>query len=146
LESKISPDQLVLTIQHEVAMRICAQSGKMSLLSLGVQVYGHPKIRAKIPAGAFYPIPKVDSAIVRVDIYPQPRISPQHINTFFQLARAGFQHKRKTLRNSLGAGLNLPGTKTEQLIKAAGIDPRSRAETLNIEEWESLVKVFETEL
>jgi 16S rRNA (adenine1518-N6/adenine1519-N6)-dimethyltransferase len=116
------------------------------MLALAVQVYGYPQIRGKIPAGAFYPVPKVDSAIVRVDIYSQPIINPQHLNTFFQLAKAGFQQKRKTLRNSIGAGFSLPGTKAEQLIKAAGIDPRRRAETLSIEEWDNLVEVFETEL
>ena len=127
-------------------MRICAPIGKMSLLSLAVKVFGQPQICAKIPAGAFYPAPKVDSAIVRVDIYAQTVIPPQHLNAFFLLAKAGFQQKRKTLRNSLAAGINLPGAKTEGLIKTAGIDPRRRAETLNIEEWHNLVEVFESEL
>lgn len=146
LESEVSPSQMVLTVQHEVAMRITAQPGDMNLLALSVQVYGHPQIRAKIPAGAFFPTPKINSAVVSVDIYPQPVISSQHLPTFFQLAKAGFQHKRKMLRNSLGAGFNLPGTRTEQLLEAAGIDPRRRAETLKISEWDKLVQVFDNNL
>jgi len=143
LESQKPPNRIVLTIQKEVAMRICAQPPRMSLLSLAVQVYGNPQIYGKIPAGAFYPIPNVDSAIVRVDLYPQPIIQRSYLDTFFRLAKAGFQQKRKTLRNSLGAGLHLTGIKAAELIKAAGIDPLRRAETLSLEEWDKLVEVFE---
>jgi len=143
LESQKPPNRIVLTIQKEVAMRICAHPPRMSLLSLAVQVYGNPQIYGKIPAGAFYPIPNVDSAIVRVDLYPQPIIQRSHLDTFFRLAKAGFQQKRKTLRNSLGAGLNLTGIKAAELIKAAGIDPLRRAETLSLEEWDKLVEAFE---
>lgn len=142
LESEILPRRLVLTVQHEVAMRITAQPGDMNLLALSVQVYGLPQIRAKIPAGAFFPTPNVDSAVVSVDIYSKPVVSSQYLATLFQLAKAGFQHKRKMLRNALGAGLNLPGTTTEQLLNAAGIDPRRRAETLKISEWDKLAQVF----
>lgn len=146
LESGKPPTRIVLTIQKEVAMRICAQPGKMSLLSLAVQVYGNPQIFGKIPAGAFYPIPNVDSAIVRIDLYPQPVIPRSHLDNFFRLAKAGFQQKRKTLRNSIGSGLNLTGIKAAEIIKAAGIDPLRRAETLSLEEWDKLVDAFETEL
>ena len=146
LESGKPPDRIVLTVQNEVAMRICAQPGKMSLLSLAVQVYGNPQIFGKIPAGAFYPIPKIDSAIVRIDLYPQPVIQWSHLDMFFRLAKAGFQQKRKALRNSLGAGLHMTGAKAAEMIKAAGIDPIRRPETLSLEEWDKLVKAFETDL
>ena len=146
LESGHPPDRIVLTVQKEVAMRICAEPGKMSLLSLAVQVYGNPQIFGKIPAGAFFPIPKVDSAIVRVDLYQQPVLQRSHIDIFFRLAKAGFQQKRKTLRNSLGAGLHMTGAKASGLIEAAGIDPRRRPETLSLDEWGKLVEAFEPEL
>lgn len=138
LERQPRPRRIVLTIQKEVAQRICAAPGGMSLLALSVQVYGQPRVAAQIPAGAFYPAPKVDSAVIRVDLYPQPRISLPRLERFFQLAKAGFSQKRKTLRNSLSAGLRISTTKAAQLLEAAGIDPMRRAETLSLDEWRLL--------
>ncbi|MFN8411393.1 MAG: 16S rRNA (adenine(1518)-N(6)/adenine(1519)-N(6))-dimethyltransferase RsmA [Anaerolineales bacterium] len=140
LEGDIKPRRIVLTIQKEVAERICAKPGDMSLLALSVQVYGKPSIAAKIPAGAFHPVPNVDSAILRIDIYDEPLISTDMLNTFFKLTRAGFSQKRKTLRNSLSSGLNITAQESETLLTSAGIDFMRRAETLSIEEWEKLCK------
>jgi 16S rRNA (adenine1518-N6/adenine1519-N6)-dimethyltransferase len=142
LEAKEKPARLVLTIQREVAERITAKPGDMSLLALGVQVYGRPKIVARIPAGAFYPPPTVDSAVVRVDLYPEPLISSGQLDTFFRLAKAGFGQKRKTLRNALGAGLSWPGAQVAELLASAGIDPQRRAETLSLDEWKALTGKF----
>ncbi len=138
LESPLKPRRMVLTVQREVANRIAAEPGDMSLLALGVQVYGKPKVAVRIPAGAFYPPPKIDSTAVRVDLYPEPVIPTDQINTFFRLAHAGFGQKRKTLRNSLSAGLSWSGERTAALLQSAGIDPMRRAETLSIEEWKTL--------
>ncbi len=135
LESTVKPRRVVLTIQKEVAERICSEDDKVSLLALSVQVYGKPVIKANIPAEAFYPSPKVDSAILLIDIYPQPLIPAPLLDTFFQLIKAGFSQKRKTLRNSLSAGLHLTSRDAEALLQAAGIDPQRRAETLDIDEW-----------
>lgn len=135
LDKAPRPRRIALTIQKEVAERICAAPGEMSLLALSVQVYGKPSIAAKIPAGAFYPAPKVDSAVIRVDLYPEPLIPPGRLEAFFRLAKAGFSQKRKTLRNSLSAGLAIPAPEAANLLTAAGIDPMRRAETLSIEEW-----------
>lgn len=138
LEGDIKPRRVVLTIQKEVAERICAKPGDLSLLALSVQVYGKPTIAAKIPAGAFHPAPKVDSAILRIDIYNEPLVPHELINTFFKLTKAGFGQKRKTLRNSLASGLHIPAAESEALLTSAGIDYMRRAETLSIEEWKSL--------
>jgi 16S rRNA (adenine1518-N6/adenine1519-N6)-dimethyltransferase len=142
LEAAFKPARLVLTVQREVAGRITASPGEMSLLALGVQVYGKPKIAARIPSGAFYPPPSVDSAVVRVDLYPEPVVPTNQINTFFRLAKAGFSQKRKTLRNSLSAGLRYPSAQTVELLAAARIDPQRRAETLSLDEWRSLTGMF----
>ncbi|MFQ5616299.1 MAG: 16S rRNA (adenine(1518)-N(6)/adenine(1519)-N(6))-dimethyltransferase RsmA [Anaerolineales bacterium] len=139
LESERPPSRLVLTVQREVARRICAEGGGMSLLALSVQVYGKPSVAARIPAAAFYPAPKVDSAVVRVDLYPQPRIPAEGLDTFFRLAKAGFRQRRKMLRNALPAGMGWPKARADALLLAAGIDPQRRAETLNLEEWGALV-------
>jgi len=135
LENGGHPRRLVLTMQEDVAERICAKPGKMSLLSLSVQVYGIPAIVAYIPAEAFYPAPKVDSAVLRVEILPEPVIPTQLLNTFFTLIKAGFSQKRKTLRNSLSGGLGIAPAEAEKMLAVAGLDPMRRAETLSLEEW-----------
>lgn len=142
LEAEVKPGRIVLTIQREVAERICARPNDMNLLALSVQVYGAPSIVAHISAGAFYPPPKVDSAVVRIDLYEQLVLNPTELDYFFQLARAGFSQKRKTLRNSLSGGLRKPAAEIESLLKSANIDPRRRAETLSLEEWFLLVKMY----
>lgn len=138
LEGDIKPRRIVLTIQKEVAERICAKPGDLSLLALSVQVYGNPSIAAHIPAEAFHPAPKVDSAILRIDIYDEALVPSEMLKTFFKLTKAGFSQKRKTLRNSLSSGLRISPKEAEALLTAAGIDFMRRAETLSIEEWKGL--------
>lgn len=140
LENEPEPRRIVLTVQKEVAQRICAEPGDMSLLALSVQVYGKPRIAAEIPAEAFFPAPKVDSAVLVVDIYPFPQIEKELLDTFFKLIKAGFSQKRKTLRNSLSSGLRISPAEAAELLTTANINPQRRAETLSIEEWERLSK------
>jgi 16S rRNA (adenine1518-N6/adenine1519-N6)-dimethyltransferase len=142
LENQPQPRRVVLTIQKEVAERICAGPGDLSLLALSVQVYGQPRLVARIPAGAFFPPPQVDSAVVRIDIDPTPRIAVGLLPVFFRLIKAGFSQKRKTLRNSLSAGLRLSTAEAESLLEEAGIHPQRRAETLSLTEWERLSACF----
>jgi 16S rRNA (adenine1518-N6/adenine1519-N6)-dimethyltransferase len=142
LEADHRPSRVVLTVQKEVAERICADPGKMSLLALSVQVYGKPVIRDIIPAEAFYPQPKVDSAVLCIDLYPQPKIPSDKLDIFFSIIKAGFSQKRKTLRNALSGGLRITTEESEGLLSAASIDPKRRAETLNLEEWGRLVRIF----
>jgi 16S rRNA (adenine1518-N6/adenine1519-N6)-dimethyltransferase len=141
LESTPSPRKIVLTVQKEIAERICAEK-KLSLLAVSVQVYGIPSIQMQIPAQAFYPAPNVDSALVQIEISPTPLINPEHLDVFFLIARAGFSQKRKTLRNSLSAGLHIPADQTEQLLAFVGIDPQRRAETLSLMEWVKLTDSY----
>jgi 16S rRNA (adenine1518-N6/adenine1519-N6)-dimethyltransferase len=143
LESGHPPRRLTLTMQKEVAERVCSTAPKASLLSLSVQVYGEPRIVAKIPAGAFYPPPKVDSAVIRVDLYDQPLIPVEGLDDFFRLIKAGFSQKRKTLRNSVSAGLRWDKERIGALFANADIDPQRRAQTLSIEEWGRLVAWYQ---
>jgi 16S rRNA (adenine1518-N6/adenine1519-N6)-dimethyltransferase len=138
LEARLRPARLTLTVQQEVAERITAEAGEMSLLALSVQVYGRPGIAARIPAGAFYPSPHVDSAVVRVEIFAEPLFPPPQLETVFRLAKAGFSQKRKMLRNSLAAGMHMAPAQAEVLLTTAGIEPTRRAETLSLEEWGQL--------
>ncbi len=141
LEAQPRPRRIVLTVQAEVADRICGRPPRMSLLALSVQVYAAAEIVAHIPARAFLPVPKVDSAVVRIDAYGEPRIASPLLPSFFALAKAGFGQKRKTLRNNFAAGLRLGAARAQELIGQAGIDPRRRAETLGLEEWDALCRV-----
>ena len=144
LSSDNKPRRIVLTIQKEVAQRICSAPGDLSLLALSVQVYGKPRIVARIPAEAFYPVPKVDSAVLCIDIYPSPLISAEYIDTFFRLSKAGFSQKRKMLRNSLSSGLHISPTEAADLLVRVNIDPQRRAETLSIDEWSQLTLLKQT--
>ena len=146
LEANLKPSRVILTIQKEVAQRILARDGKMSLLSLSVFVFGEPEIAGTIPAGSFFPAPDVDSAVLRIRLYPEPLIPPSQLDQFFKLAHAGFGQKRKTLKNSLSAGLNLAAGQIEARLLEANIEPSRRAETLSIAEWARLVKSFEIPL
>ncbi len=146
LETEPKPRRIVLTVQKEVAERICAKPPDMSLLALSVQVYGTPSIVAHISSGAFYPAPKVNSAVVRIDILPAPAIESHLLNDFFRLIKAGFSQKRKTLRNSLSAGLKISTTEAESLLAKAEINSKRRAETLSLDEWGKLNRIYlETE-
>lgn len=144
LAARVRPARMALTVQKEVAERITAAPGHLSILALSIQVFGSARIAARIPAGAFYPAPKVDSAVVRIDLFPQPAIPPHELDDFFKLVKAGFGQKRKTLRNTLSTGLRLPVETCAGILSAAGIDTRRRAETLTIEEWGNLVKACRT--
>lgn len=143
LASAVKPARLVLTMQQEVAKRICAEPGDLSLLALSVQVFGEPRILSTIPAGAFYPQPKVDSATLEVALYPEPFMTDRQLNDFFHLAKAGFSQKRKMLRNTISSGLKIPPEKAEGLLKQAGIDPTRRAQTLDLVEWRTLVGEYQ---
>lgn len=142
LESSIRPERIVLTVQREVAERIVAADGEMSILALSVQVYGRPSVAAYIPAGAFYPPPKVDSAVLCIELYTEPLIPAPQLDAFFRLVKAGFSQKRKTLRNALAGGLGIPAQAAETLLVAGEIDPRRRAETLNFAEWQRLTNSY----
>lgn len=142
LESDVPPARMVLTLQYEVAQRICSTPNDMSLLALSVQVYGDPEIVTKISAEAFYPPPKVDSAVVQINLLPHPRVPRETLGTFFRLVKAGFSQRRKTLRNALSGGMGWHKERVEALLHTAGIDHMRRAQTLSLEEWGDLTRAL----
>ena len=141
LESTNPPRMLVVMVQREVAERLVAEPGEMSLLALSVQFYGAPRIVAYVPATAFYPPPKVDSAVVRVDLHPSPLLDAATRELFFELIHAGFAEKRKQIHNSLTRHLSAPRETISRWLSDAGIDPMRRAQTLSLEEWLHLTRV-----
>ncbi len=140
LECAQPPQRVVVLVQQEVAERLTAKPGNLSLLGVSVQFYGQTRFIARVPASSFYPPPRVDSAIVRIDLYEHPPLEDAARESFFQVVRAGFSQKRKTLRNALMLGLDQPAPVVEAWLSAAGIDARRRAETLSLEEWGRLAE------
>jgi len=143
LEAPLKPTQIALTIQKEVAQRICAEPGKMSLLSLGVQIYGKPVIAFSIPSTAFFPVPGVDSALLLVNLFEQPVIPVELLDGFFKLAKAAFMQKRKMLHNALAGAPGLGNGRAEELLSRSGIDPDRRAQTLALQEWYLMTKNYQ---
>lgn len=135
LESAHAPRLIVVMVQYEVAQRIVAAPGDLSVLGISVQLYGQPEIVARVPATAFYPVPKVDSAILRVRVHEGAPLSPTERDSFFRIVQAGFGEKRKQLHNSLTHNLHYKNEQVRAWLSEAGIEATRRAETLSIEEW-----------
>jgi len=142
LEAQLQPSEMVVMVQKEVGEAIAAIPGKMSLLSARTQFYSKPAIVFYVPAASFYPPPKVDSVILRLDIYPQPPIRVSDVASFFDIVMHGFSTPRKQLRNSLARSLEMPPNQVALLLGKAGIEAKRRAETLSLEEWMELWKIF----
>jgi 16S rRNA (adenine1518-N6/adenine1519-N6)-dimethyltransferase len=133
---------MVIMVQKEVGELIAASPGDMGFLSVMVQFYSKPTIVAYVPATSFYPPPRVDSVILRLDVYSQPPIAVSDVAGFFDFVKHGFSNPRKQLRNSLAHSLQMVHSDVVLLLEKAGIDPRRRAETLSLEEWGKLWDVF----
>ncbi|MEA1958491.1 MAG: 16S rRNA (adenine(1518)-N(6)/adenine(1519)-N(6))-dimethyltransferase RsmA [Chloroflexota bacterium] len=142
LESHHKPLLMVVVLQREVAQSVAAAPGDMGLVSVGVQFYGRPSIIGYVSPQGFYPSPKVDSAIVRIDVYPSPPIEVEDEAVFFDVVRGGFAAPRKQLRNSLAMGLSITSKEADGLLDSAGVDPRRRAETLSLQEWRAVYRAF----
>jgi 16S rRNA (adenine1518-N6/adenine1519-N6)-dimethyltransferase len=140
LEAANPPRLLAIMVQREVAERIVAEAGGLSLLGLSVQFYGRPRIVAHVPPGAFYPPPKVESAIVRIDVSPHPPLEGATRERFFALARAGFAEKRKQLHNNFTRHLDVSREEALRWLEEAGIAPTRRAQTLALDEWLALTR------
>jgi 16S rRNA (adenine1518-N6/adenine1519-N6)-dimethyltransferase len=138
LETKAQPDLMVLLIQKEVAERILARDGKESILSIAVKAYGTPKIAAKVPAGAFNPPPKVDSAILVINDISKKLFETIDEKVFFKAVRAGFAHKRKKLAGNLTAVYKKDVIKT--VFEKLKFKPDTRAEDITIKDWKKLVQ------
>jgi 16S rRNA (adenine1518-N6/adenine1519-N6)-dimethyltransferase len=133
---------LVVMVQKEVGEAIAATPGKMSLLSVRTQFYSKPTIVSYVPAESFYPPPKVDSLILRLDVYTKPPIEISDVAGFFDIVTCGFSSRRKQLRNSLAQALEIPPHRVALLLGKAGIEAKRRAGTLSLEEWRKLWEVF----
>ena len=142
LEAWPKPSLMVVMVQKEVGEAIAANPGKMSLLSVSTQFYSKPTIIAFVPAGSFYPPPKVDSLVLRLDVYSKPPIEVCDVASFFDIVSCGFKSPRKQLRNSLALALGMSPSQVALLLGRVGIEAKRRAETLNLGEWKELWEIF----
>ncbi|MBI4300398.1 MAG: ribosomal RNA small subunit methyltransferase A [Chloroflexi bacterium] len=143
LEADSKPSLMVVMVQKEVAQNIVAAAGEMSIIAVAVQLYGRPRVMSSVPASSFYPPPKVDSAILRIDVYERLAVDVPDVATFFKLVRAGFGARRKQIHNALANNLGLAQADASGLLEAAGVDPKRRAQTLSLEEWARLARGYQ---
>ncbi|HYG83535.1 MAG TPA: 16S rRNA (adenine(1518)-N(6)/adenine(1519)-N(6))-dimethyltransferase RsmA [Verrucomicrobiae bacterium] len=134
------PSRIVLLVQKEVAERLAAAPGDMSILAVSAQLYAEVSLGAVVPAIAFTPPPKVDSQVVILQTRSAPLFPHIPDKHFFKVVKAGFSAKRKKLRSSLSGGLQLPKPTIETLVRAANINPDARAEALTLDDWARLTQ------
>lgn len=140
MTSTNKPSVAVLLVQKEVAERIAAQPGDMSILAVSAQVYAEAYLGDVVPAELFTPPPKVDSQVVVLKTRSAPLISPEDEKHFFRVVKAGFSAKRKKLRSSLAGGFGISKQEAEIALRGVNISPDSRAEDLSLEQWVELAK------
>ena len=138
LDIRPRPGLLVVMVQQEVAERISARPGRLSYLGVAVQSVAAARILRRVPPGAFFPRPKVDSAILRLDPLPTPLVPDERRPGFLKLVQAGFAQPRKQLANSLAQGLGVPKGEALALLARAGILPDRRPQELDLHEWRQL--------
>jgi 16S rRNA (adenine1518-N6/adenine1519-N6)-dimethyltransferase len=141
LETQYPPTEMILMVQKEVAQRICALPGSMSILAVSVQYYAKPELIFYVDKESFWPIPEVDSAVIRVthNLERKPR---EETNNFFRIVKAGFSARRKTLANNLSNSLHIKKSQAEDELEKAEVSPNARAQELSVEDWKKLANVF----
>jgi 16S rRNA (adenine1518-N6/adenine1519-N6)-dimethyltransferase len=144
LDPALSIVRLVVTVQREVAERVVARPGTPSYgrLSIAVQYHAAARIVARIPPGAFLPAPDVASAVLVIVPYPHPPVQVDDEAAFFRVVAAGFGHRRKTLANALAHGLAIEPAMIDAACRAAGVDPRARAERLDLAAFAALARAL----
>ena len=148
LETKYPPKEMILMVQKEVAERICARSGEMSILAVAVQYYAQPEYLFTVPKAAFEPVPKVESAVLKISSISSSPFQGEgvrradEVKKFFQIVRAGFSAKRKTLANNLSNSLQLDKKTVEDKLISLGFSTNVRAQELSVEDWKKLKEML----
>ncbi len=139
LEGSPKPTEAVVMVQREVARELAAKSGQSSLLTMSVQVYAGAELLFDVPPTAFDPPPSVYSSVVRLTLHPEPRVPAAELAAFFELVSKTFRNPRKQIHNALSRESGLTSEQAVDALRAAGVDPMRRAETLSIDEWLALL-------
>ena len=138
LEVPPKPECMVVMVQEEVAKSMVAEPGQMGLLSVAVQYYAKAQLVCRVSPQSFDPMPKVWSAVVKMEVYPESPFQLEDPDSFFSFVKAGFRSPRKKLHNSLSNGLGVPAISTTELIEMSGLDPHCRPASLSIDNWIAL--------
>lgn len=141
LSAQNKPRTIALLVQKEVAERLAAKPGDMSILAVSAQVFAEVSLGDVVPAEYFTPPPKVDSQVVILHVRPKSLLEDVDERAFFRIVRAGFSAKRKKLRSSLAGGLGISKDEVLRLLETANIDPDMRAEALEVDQWLRLAKI-----
>jgi 16S rRNA (adenine1518-N6/adenine1519-N6)-dimethyltransferase len=140
-ESTNPPAAAAILIQKEVAERVCAKPGDMSILSVTAQYYWEVSLGRLVEAELFTPPPKVDSQILVMQYRQEPLFEDVETKKFFRLVKAGFSQKRKTLQNALSGGLSIGKDQAKEMLDAADIPVNTRAQALSLDDWYALYEV-----
>ena len=145
LEERLPISSLTVMVQKEAAQRICARAGsrQAGAVTIAVRYYCEPKLLFDVSAGSFMPAPKVDSAVIKLDIHQTPTLQVDNEKNFFKVVKAAFGQRRKTLPNALSAGLSVSKAVANAALEQADIPLNYRAEQLTMEQFASLANCFE---
>lgn len=145
LEQQLPIRSITVMVQKEAAQRLCAQPGcrETGAISIAVRYYSNPKILFPVSKGSFLPAPKVDSAVIRLDILESPSVNVP-AKPFFAVVRAAFSMRRKTLLNCLSSGLSLSKEQAAAGLEKANVPAHARAEQLSIEQFAAIARAFQT--
>jgi 16S rRNA (adenine1518-N6/adenine1519-N6)-dimethyltransferase len=142
MTAKFKPSSITILVQKEVARNLSAQAGDLSVLAISVQLYGEPKIVHTVLAKSFYPAPKVDSAVIKIDLFKKPKYILRDEKRFFKILKACFSGKRKQIHNTLVNNLHLEKDKVLEILSLLKIKPEARPQELSIEKWIELVNAI----
>ncbi len=140
MAAKFKPSSITVLTQKEVAQNIIAKPGHLSILAISVQLFGEPKIIQIVPARSFYPAPKVDSAILKIDLFEKPKYKITDEKRFFKILKACFSGKRKQIHNTLKNNLHLTSEQVVKILSELKIKPEARPQELTIEQWIGLTE------
>ncbi len=139
LTAKNKPSSITVLTQKEVAENVTASAGELSLLAISVQLFGTPKIVEVVPKKSFFPSPKVDSAVLHIEIFDKPVYKILDEKKFFKIVKACFAGKRKQIHNTLVNNLRLEKEAVNKILLDIKIDPSARPQELSIDDWVRLV-------
>lgn len=146
IEQPRKPRRITVMLQREVAERLVAQPPEMSVLSVATQVFAEARLAFTVSPTVFIPPPKVESAVVVLDVYDPPRLPLESQVLFFRIVNAGFRQKRKQVANSISDVLRVPKPLVAAWLVNSKVDPMRRAETLSVEEWLALTATAPPEI
>jgi 16S rRNA (adenine1518-N6/adenine1519-N6)-dimethyltransferase len=135
MTAKFKPASITMLTQKEVAQNISAKAGDLGIMAISVQLFGQPKIVQLVQAKSFYPAPKVDSAVIKIDLFKNPKYVLPDGKRFFKIVKACFAGKRKQIHNTLVNNLHLDKNRVSKILSAIKINPAARPQELTIEQW-----------